>query len=183
MELGIRLHLAGLSLSNTVRELENFGAERSRKAVHYWIHKCDLQPAVDEEPNHVALDETVIQLYEHRYWLYTAVDPEMNGILHIRLYSATTTALTEQFLRILTEKHDLDDTVFLVDGAKHLQTALRRSGLRFRYEKHGYRNSVESVFRDIKRRTFSFSNSFSCAQPSTAKSWLQAFAVWHNATN
>ncbi|MFC6764368.1 IS6 family transposase [Natrinema soli] len=183
MELGIRLHLAGLSLSNTVRELEKFGVERSRKAVYDWVHKCDLQPAVDEEPNHVALDETVIQLDDHRYWLYTAVDPETNNILHIRLYSTTTTALTERFLRELTEKHDLDDAVFLVDGAKNFQTALRRSGLRFQYEKHGNRNSSERVFREIKRRTSSFSNCFSHAQPSTAESWLQAFAVWHNATN
>ncbi len=125
MELGIRLHLAGLSLSNTVRKLEKFGVERSRKAVHDWVNKCDLQPAVDEDPNHIALDETVIQLDEHRYWLYTAVDPETNKILHTRLYSTTTTALTEQFLQELTEKHDLDDAMFLVDGTKHLQTALR----------------------------------------------------------
>ncbi|WP_436348275.1 IS6 family transposase [Natronorubrum sp. FCH18a] len=183
MELGIRLHLALLSLSNTVRELEKFGVERSRKAVHNWVHKCDLQPAVDGEPNHVALNETVIQLDEHRYWLYSAVDPETNNILHMRLYSTTTTALTERFLRELTEKHDLDDAVFLVDGAKHLQTALHHLGLRFRYQKHGNRNAVERVFREIKRRTSSFSNCFSHAQPSTAESWLQAFAVWHNATN
>jgi len=45
MELGNRLHFAGLSLSNTVRELEKFGVERSRKAVHDWVHKADLQPA------------------------------------------------------------------------------------------------------------------------------------------
>jgi putative transposase len=183
MELGIRLHLAGLSLSNTVRELEKFGVERSRKAVHDWVHKCDLQPAVDENPNHIALDETVIQLDEHRYWLYTAVDPETNKILHIRLYSTTTTVLTERFLQELAEKHNLDDAVFLVDGAKHLQTALRRTGLRFRFEKHGNRNAAERVFREIKRRTSSFSNCFSHAKPSTAESWLQAFAVWHNATN
>ncbi|MDF9748570.1 IS6 family transposase [Natrinema salsiterrestre] len=183
MELGIRLHLAGLSFSNTVRELEKFGVERSRKAVHDWVHKCDLQPAVDENPNHIALDETVIQLDEYRYWLYTAVDPETNKILHIRLYSTTTTVLTERFLQELAEKHNLDDAVFLVDGAKHLQTALRRTGLRFRYEKHGNRNAAERVFREIKRRTSSFSNCFSHAKPSTAESWLQAFAVWHNATN
>ncbi len=78
MELGIRLHFAGLSLSNTVRELGEFGVERSRKAAHGWIHKCDLRPADDEKPNHVTLDETVIQLDEHRYWPYTAVDPETN---------------------------------------------------------------------------------------------------------
>ncbi len=48
MDLGIRLHLAGLLLSNTVRELEKLGVQRSRKAVHDWVHKCGLQPAVDE---------------------------------------------------------------------------------------------------------------------------------------
>jgi transposase-like protein len=124
--------------------------ERSRKGVHDWVHKCNLQPAEDEKPNHVALDETVIQLDEHQYWLYTAVDPKTNKILHMRLYSTTTTALTERFLQELTEKHDLDDAVFLVDGAKHLRTALRRSGHRFRYEKHGNRNAAERVFREIK---------------------------------
>ncbi len=79
MGLGIRLHLAGLSLLNTVRELEKFGVEHSHKAVHDWVHKCYLQPADDEGPNHVALDKTVIPLDEYRYWLYTAVDPETNS--------------------------------------------------------------------------------------------------------
>ncbi len=183
MELGIRLHLAGLSLSNTIRELEKFGVNRSRKAVHDWVQKADLQPASDASPNHVALDETVIRIDEHQYWLYTAVDPETNRILHVRLFSTTTTALTERFLRELTEKHDVEDAVFLVDGAHHLQTALRRRRLRFRYEKQGNRNAVERVFREIKRRISSFSNCFSHAKPSTAESWLQAFAVWQNATN
>ena len=66
MELSIRLHLADLSLSDTVREIEKYIVERSRKAVHDWIHKCDLQPADDKKPNHVA-PGTVIQLDEHRY--------------------------------------------------------------------------------------------------------------------
>ena len=60
MELGIRLHVAGPSLSNTTPELEKFGAERSRKAVHDWVQKADLQPANDAKPDQVALDETVI---------------------------------------------------------------------------------------------------------------------------
>ena len=67
MELGIRFHLTYLSLSNTVQESWGFGVERSRKAVHNWVHKSNLQPAVDEEPNHVTLDETVVQLDKHRY--------------------------------------------------------------------------------------------------------------------
>ena len=42
MQLGIRLYLASLSLSNTIRELEKFGVKRSRKAVHDWVQKADL---------------------------------------------------------------------------------------------------------------------------------------------
>jgi transposase-like protein len=109
MKLGIRLHLAGLSLSNTVRELEKFGVQRSRKAVHDWVQKADLQPADGANPNHVALDETVIRVNDEQYWLYAAVDPDTNNFLHIRLFPTYTTALTEIFLRELREKHDVSD--------------------------------------------------------------------------
>jgi putative transposase len=91
--------------------------------------------------------------------------------------------LTEQFLRELREKHDVKDAVFLVDHAKHLRAALRRSGLRFQSVRHGNRNAVERIFREVKRRTFSLSNSFSHADPATTETWLQVFAVWWNSLN
>ena len=81
MELGIRLHLAGLSLSNTIQELEEFGVERSRKTVHDWVQKADLQPTSDANPDHIALDETVVRINGQQYWLYAAVDPETNEFL------------------------------------------------------------------------------------------------------
>jgi putative transposase len=183
MALGIRLHLSGLSLSNTVSELEKFGVQRSRKAVHDWVQKADLQPASDASPDHVALDETVIRIDGQQYWLYAAVDPETNQFLHVRLFPTTTTALTQQFLQELRQKHDVADAVFLVDHAQHLKTALQRAGLRFQTMRHGNRNAVERLFREIKRRTSSFSNSFSHVDPTTAESWLQAFAVWWNSLN
>jgi putative transposase len=183
MKLGIQMHLAGLSLSNTVSVLYELGVQRSRKAVHDWVQKADLQPADGANPNHVAVDETVIRINDQQFWLYAAVNPDTNKILHLRLFTTTTTALTERFLRELREKHDVDDAVFLVDGAKHLQTALQRVGLRFQYERRGNRNSVERVFREVKRRTSSFSNCFSHVEPKTAENWLQSFACWHNAPN
>ncbi|WP_257300915.1 IS6 family transposase [Haloarchaeobius sp. FL176] len=183
MALGIRLHLAGLSLSNTISELEKFGVNRSRKAVHDWVQKAGLQPASDASPDQVALDETVIRINGQQFWLYAAVDPETNEFLHLRLFTTTTTALTERFLRELREKHDVEDAVFLVDYAKHLAAALRRFGLRFQPVRHGNRNAVERVFREVKRRTSSFSNSFSHVDPVTAETWLQAFAVWWNSLN
>lgn len=153
MELGIRLHLGGLSLSNTVRELEKVGVERSRKAVHDWVQKADLQPASNANPDHVALDETVIRINGQQFWLYAAVDPATNGFLHVRLFTTTTTALTQRFLREFREKHDIGDAVFFVDRAYHLAAALQQAGLQFRTEHHGNRNAVERVCREIKRHT------------------------------
>ena len=42
MKLGIWLHLAGLSLLDTISELEKFAVQRSQKAVHDWVQKADL---------------------------------------------------------------------------------------------------------------------------------------------
>ena len=180
IEVGIRLHLAGLSLSNTKRELEKLGVERSRTAIHNWVQKANLQPTSDTVPNQIAVDETVIRVNGERCWLYAAVNPATNEFLHVRLFQTLTTQLTLLFLRELREKQQIEQATFLVDGAQHLQTALTRLGLRFQYVRHGNRNSVERVFREVKRRTSSFSNAFRNAELETAESWLQAFAVWYN---
>ena len=140
MALGIQSHVAGLSLSNTVELLDNLGVDRSRKAVHDWVQKADLQPESGRSPNQVALDETVIRINDQQFWLYAAADPQTNDLLHVRLFSTTTTSLTEIFLRELREKHDIETAVFLVDGAQHLQTALQRAGLRFQMRRHGNRS-------------------------------------------
>ena len=65
------------------------------------------------------------------------MSPETNNILHLRLFTTTTISLTARFLRGFRQKHDVDDGVFLVDGTKHLQVALQRTGLRFQYEHRG----------------------------------------------
>jgi len=180
VEVGIQLYLAELSLSNTKQYLETLGVQRSRTAIHNWIQKADLQPTGTRSSNYVALDETVIQLGTERYWLYAAVDPKTNEFLHVRLFTTTNSGLTHVFLRELREKHAIDDATFLIDDADHLQAALSRFGLRFQVRRHRNRNSIERVFHKVKRRTSSFSNIFSNVESATAKSWLEAFAVWWN---
>ncbi|MDB2275399.1 IS6 family transposase [Halorubrum ezzemoulense] len=180
MKLSIQLHLAGLSLSNTVSFLEVFGVERVRSTVHNWVHKADLQPESGRSPNHVAVDETVIRLDDEQYWLYAAVDPETNDLLHTQLEPTTNNALADRFFADLRDKHDIDDATVLVDGSASLQRACRKHDLNFRYERHGNRNSVERVFREIKRRTICFSNCFSNAEAETADEWLRSFAFAWN---
>ena len=174
VEVGIQLHLAGLSRSNTKQYLEMLGVQRSRTAIHDWVHQADLQPAPDTAPNQIAVDETVIRVNGHREWLYDAVDPKTNELLHVWLFQARTTERTLLFLRELHDKVPVERATFLVDGAHFLQAALTRLGLRFQVCRHGNRNTVERVFREVKRRTSSFANTFRNATLETVESWLQA---------
>lgn len=175
LKLSIQHYFAGLSLSNTVRVLEIFGVERARSTVHNWVYKTDLQPEFGQITNHIAVDETVIRLNGEQYWLYTAVDPESNELLHTQLEPTRTKVIASAFFTKLREKHDIEDAVFLIDGDKSLNYACQRHGLHFRYERHGNRNSVERIFREIKHRTSSFSNCFRNAEATTADQWLRSF--------
>jgi len=180
IEKGIRYHLAGLSLSNTVVLLDDLGVDRSRVAVHNWVQKADLQPAGGEDPDRIAVDQKAIRINDQQYWLYAAVDPETNRILHSRLFPTYTIPIAREFLTELAEKHDVADAVFLVDDADDLVGALRRENYSYRVQIHGDRNAVERVFREVERRTSSFSNCYSHVDPATAEKWLQAHAVWWN---
>jgi len=179
IEVGIQLHLAGLSLSNTKQYLERLGVERSQTAIHNWGQKADLQPISDTNPDHIAVNGTVIQVNDERHWLYAAVDPHTNKFLHVRLFPTRTTQLTVLFLREL-QQQVLVKQRFWSMMAHHLKAALSRLWLRFQIRRRGNRNTVERVFREVKRCTSSFSNTFSHVQPTTAERWLQAFAVWWN---
>jgi putative transposase len=161
IEKGIRHHLAGLSLSNTVILLEELGVQRSRVAVHNWVQKADLQPADGESPDRVAVDQKAIRINDEQYWLYAAVDPETNRILHSRLFPTYTIPIAREFLTELAEKHDVEDALFLVDDADDLIGGLRRENYSYRVERHGFRNSIERMFREVQQRTFLFSNCFS----------------------
>ncbi|MFB6198666.1 MAG: IS6 family transposase, partial [Halobacteriaceae archaeon] len=148
--------------------------------VHNWVKKADLEPIDGRDPDKVALDETVVKVNGERFWLYAAVEPETNVILHIGLYSARTAVVTKMFLRELQEKHSINDAEFFVDGAPWLQAGLFELGMHFRHETHGDRNPVERVFQEIKRRTNQFYNTFSHANPETVENWLRALAFAWN---
>jgi len=181
MKLSIQLHLSDISLSNTVRVLDVFGVQSAQLTGHNWIHKAYLQPESGKNPDYVAVDETVIQVNDEQYWLYAAVDPETNELLHTSLEPTTNTVIAQTFLAEIDEKHDVSEAVFLVDDSHSLQAACHRAGYDFRYEKHGNRNAVECVFREIKHRTICFSNCFSNATAKTADDWINSLSfAWNH---
>jgi len=162
-KLDIQHHLAFLSLSNIDSIFDMSGIKRARSTVHNWVHKADLQPGSGQCPDHISVDETVIRLNAEQYWLYAAVDPETSELLHTKHEPTRTNVLAHSLLTELSEKHGVGDVVFPVDGSHSLQDACHRHGFDFRGEKYGNRNSIERIFRKIKRRTVCFSNCFSNA--------------------
>ena len=67
--------------------------------MHNWIHKAELQPTSGKNPDHVAVDETVVHLNDQQCWLYAAVDAETNELLHTTLEPTRTTMIAQTFLR------------------------------------------------------------------------------------
>jgi putative transposase len=197
--VGIRCHLAGMSLRDTSQFLDELGVSRSHVAIHEWVHKANLQPLSTVTADQLAVDETMIRLHGRAYWLYAvirtlrvligerdasrlvnAVDPRTNEIAHVSHYPTTNKTTTRQFLTELHRRYQLDDVVFLIDGGDHLAPVFDTDGYDYRVVKHGNRNAIERVFWEIQRRTTSFANSFSHVTLQTAERWLQAAAVSHN---
>ncbi|AUX09883.1 transposase [Halalkaliarchaeum desulfuricum] len=180
IQAGIRCHLAGISLRDASQYLDELGVQRSHVAIHEWVHKADLQPISTVTADQLAVDEKMIRLHGQEFWLYGAVDPQTNEILHVSLFPTTTKQTTQWFLAELHRRYQLDDVIFLVDDADYLAPVLAEDGYRFRILAHGNRNAIERVFWEVERRTSSFANSFSHVELKTAQNWFEAFAVYHN---
>ena len=86
IEVGIRCHLTGMSLREVDKNIELFGINRSHIAIDNWVHKADLQPISTVSEDQFAVDEKMICLHGQKFWLYGAVDPQSNEILHVSLY-------------------------------------------------------------------------------------------------
>jgi transposase-like protein len=98
----------------------------------------------------------------------------------VRLFLTRTIVLTKQFLQELAEKHDVVDSLFLVDDAPWLQVALFELSLRFQHVTHGNRYAVERLFKKLRRRTEQFATHFRHATADSTETWLQTFAFIFN---
>ena len=89
----------------------------------------------------------------------------------------TRRVLRTAFLHRLTQKHDIADTVFLVDAGGYL-TALARHELSGRLD-YWTRNHIEKRFQTVTMRIDRF-HSFWRGSQSSAKQWLRRFKHHYN---
>ena len=86
-----------MSLRDASQFLDELGVQRSHVAVHEWVHKANLQPISTVTADQLAVDEKMIHLNGQDHWLYGAVDPRTNKILHLSLFPTTTKQTTHGF--------------------------------------------------------------------------------------
>ncbi len=126
----VRLHATGCSIREIQAILRLLGVERSHQAIWHWVYR--LADSVPDppmaKPSRVAVDETAVKITGDWSWVYAAIDLDTRLILDVAVFGRRGTDPAAAFLHRLTEKHDLSETVFLVDGYVYL-TALSRLGL------------------------------------------------------
>jgi len=161
-----------MSLQDASQFLEELGVQRSHVSIHKRVHEADLQPILTVTADQPAVDEKMIRPHGQQCWLYGAVDPQTNDILHVSLFPMATKQTTRWFLTEPHHRRQFDDIMFLVDDAEYLGPGLAEDGYRFQTLTHGNRNVIERVFWEIERRPPSFANSFSRVELETAQKWL-----------
>jgi transposase-like protein len=109
--------------------------------------------------------------------LYAAIDLDSKLLLGVDLCERRGTDPATEFLRQLTEKHDLSDTELLVDGYSYL-TALFRLDLSGRLD-HVDRNLIEKWFHTLKMRVDRFHNSLVGSRTGVDQ-WLAQFGCYYN---
>jgi len=175
----VRLHETGCSLRETTAVLSVLGVERSHGAVWNWVHRLadsGWDPP-SAQPTRVAVDETAVKINGEWSWVYAAIDTETKLLLDVALFGRRGTDPAAAFLHQLTEKHDLSDATFLVDGYGYL-TALSRIGLSGQLD-YTDRNLIEKWFHTLKNRIDRFHNSWVGSRASV-REWLEKFVHYYN---
>ena len=175
----VRLHATGCSLRETASILAELGVERSHGAVWNWVHRiADSVPdPPTASPSRVAVDETAVKINGEWSWLYAAIDLDTKLILDVALFGRHGTDPAAAFLSGLDEKHDLSDTVFLVDQFGY-RTAISRLGLSGQVD-YTARNLIEKWFHTLKMRVDRFHNSWVGSRRSV-RQWLALFAHYYD---
>jgi len=175
----VRIQATDCSLRETQEILRVFGVQRSYQAIFQWVHRvADSVPDPPEaQPKRVAVDETGVKINGEWSWLYTTIDLDTKLILGVDLFGRHGTDPAAAFLHGLSEKHDVSEAVFLVDGFGY-QTALARLGLSGRRD-YTDRSLIEKWFQTLKTRIDRFYNLW-VGNRSSVRRWCLQFAHYYN---
>src|SRR5215217_3999882 len=97
----------GLSLRNTSKALVIFKDEkRSHISIWNWIQRFAEYPIYKRKRiSAFIIDETVIQIGNHHYWLWFCIEPIHSSVLGIYISEERNMIIAEKFIISLVEKY------------------------------------------------------------------------------
>nr|WP_232423923.1 IS6 family transposase [Haladaptatus paucihalophilus] len=156
----VRLHTTGCSLRETKAILALIDVNRSHQAIFQCIYRIYyiVSDPPSASPTRVAVDETAVKFNGSQSWAYAAIDTETKLLLDVKVFDRHGTDQAAAFLSGMAEKHNLSNSVFLVDGYGY-RTALFRIGLSGHLD-YTERNLIEKWFHTLKQRNDRFHTSW-----------------------
>src|SRR5215207_5173671 len=178
------LYFLGLSLRNTSKALVIFKDDkRSYVSVWNWIQRfgsCQIYKR--KRVSAFIIDETVIQIGNHHFWLWVCIEPIHSSVLGIYISEERNMLVTEKFIRSLVSiygKH----TVY-TDGGTWYDEACNVIGLKHHLHSPLEKSLMERVNQYLKDRIESFDDYYSCIKEECnlfhVYNWLQFFVSIYN---
>jgi len=177
-----------LSLRNTSKAMELFkDQKRSYVAIWEWIQRFgSLQIFRRKRISIFIIDETVIPIGDHHFWLWICIEPVQRSVLGINISEERSMFVAENFLRSLVSKYGVH-TVY-TDGGTWYPQACNFLNIKHRLHSPFEKSLIERVMQYFKDRTECFDDYYSCVKKSSIKcdlkqvyNWIKLFIFLYNA--
>ncbi len=180
------LYFLGLSLRNTSKALIIFKDDkRSYVSVWNWIQRfgsCNIYK--HKRVSAFIIDETVIQVGSHHFWLWICIEPIDKSVLGIYISEERNMLVAEKFIRSLVEKYG-KHTVY-TDGGTWYPEACNVLRLKHYLHSSFEKSLMERVNQYFKDRTEGFDDYYPCMEDECnlfhVYNWIQFFVSMYNDT-
>jgi putative transposase len=182
------LYFLGLSLRNTSKALEPFkDQKRSYIAVWDWIQRFGSSHIYNKHRRISAfiIDETIIQIGNHHFWLWICIEPVHRSVLGINISEERNMFVAENFIRSLVSSYGRH-TVY-TDGGTWYPQACNFLHIKHRLHSSLEKSLIERVMQYFKDRTESFDDYYPCTTKNNncdlqhVYNWIKSFICLYNA--
>jgi putative transposase len=182
------LYFLGLSLRNTSKALTIFkDQKRGYVSIWNWIQRFgSSQIYKRKRVSAFIIDETVIQIGSHSFWLWISIEPVHRSVLGIYISKERNMLVAEKFIRSLVSKYG-KHTVY-TDGGTWYPEACKVLRLKHYLHSSFEKSLMERVVQYFKDRTESFDDYYPCKSKRRdcnnghVYNWIELFVSMYNVT-
>jgi putative transposase len=162
---GMYLYFSSRSLRLAAKCLESTTiTRRSHVAIWKWVQKysdCADKFVVEKcKVKKVFVDETLLRIDGHDFWLWIAYEPNLNRCLMMNLSRERTIFVCYRFFRELRNRYGRRP--IFTDGARWYNDACKWLRLKHQIYGNRFKNLMERFVQKIKDRTECFDDHFPC---------------------